>query len=96
VCSYALRADGEPSYNDEGRWLLLTNPRHRHVVLGLAADRYPVLAALRPTRRPGDPDCPSCGGTGRLRVPKGVKAESFICECGGLGWFPAGTELGPS
>jgi hypothetical protein len=95
VCSYVLRPDGEPMYNDEARWVLLTNPRHRHVVFGVAADRYPALAALRPTRQSEDTDCPSCGGTGHVRLPEGVKQGNFICECGGLGWFPAGTELGP-
>ena len=95
MCSYALTAEGEPVYSDEGRWLSLTNRRHRHIVLAQAAERYPGLSHLRPQRRPDDPDCPSCKGTGKVQLPEGVNGGVFMCDCGGLGWFPAGTELGP-
>jgi hypothetical protein len=96
ACSYALTADGEPVYSEESDWLPLTNRRHRHVVFAQAAARYPALAELRPQRRPDDPACSTCGGTGQVRLPEGVERGVFICECGGLGWFPAGSELGPA
>ena len=53
-----------------------------------AAERVPALAHLRPVRGADDPDCPSCGGTGRLRLPPEAEGK-IICECGGLGWLPA-------
>ena len=95
-CCYALTSDADVVYSPDVQWLSprrLTNERHRFVVLAQAADRYPELAYLRPVRRPSDPTCTSCGGTGQVDVPKGSEGK-FICECGGLGWYPVGSELG--
>lgn len=92
-CCYALTPDGVPVYSAETSWaepLTLTNRRHQVVVLAQAAERYPALASLRPQRQPGDPACPSCHGTGAMGP-----YPNLICECGGLGWVPAGSELGP-
>jgi len=92
-CCYALTREGEPVYSADTTWaeqLPLTNSRHRFVVLAQAAERYASLASLRPQRRPGDPSCPTCHGTGKTAYP------NLMCECGGLGWFPADSELGPS
>ncbi len=96
-CSYALTADGEPVYDCESNWEHphpLTNQRHRFVVLAQVARRYPELASLAPERGPNDPTCPSCKGTGTVRV-EGKEYSNLMCECGGLGWFPTGSELGP-
>ena len=99
-CAYALTPAGEPVYTAVDRWAApdpLTNPRHRFVVFAQAADRYPELSHLRPTRGPDDPTCRSCGGTGYVWPPNAVPGDPrILCECGGLGWYPAGTELGPT
>jgi len=68
----------------------LTNDRYRHIVLAQAAARFPELAQLRPTRRPEDPVCPSCRGAGGV-----AQYPQLICECGNLGWIPAGSVLEP-
>jgi hypothetical protein len=66
-------------------------PHLRNVTLFQASRRYPELAALAPERLPGDPTCPSCGGTGVFRRPDGRPlAENVVCFCGGMGWLPAG------
>ena len=91
---FALTEDGDIVHS-EGTWEApskLANPRHRHVVLAQASLRYPELDTIRPVRQPDDPTCPSCRGTGHMRVGDKVY-EEFICECGGLGWFPRGTTL---
>jgi hypothetical protein len=96
-CGYALDADGQPLYSSEVSWKKpepLTNPRHRHIVWAQAAKRYAELAHLRPQRQQEDPSCPSCSGTGVVTVGDQTYPE-FICECGGLGWFPVGSALGP-
>ena len=93
-CCYALTRDGEPVYSGDTTWakpLPLTNRRHRFVVLAQAAERYSGLASLRPSRQPGDPSCSTCQGTGKIAA-----YPNLICECGGLGWFPSGSELGPT
>jgi hypothetical protein len=95
-CCYAIDANGQPFYSTEGTWEApqpLSNHRHRHIVLAQTAKTYPELAHLLPQRQLGDPDCPSCGGTGVAKVGERVYPQ-FICECGGLGWFPANSELG--
>jgi hypothetical protein len=95
-CCYALTSDADVVYSADVQWpdpMRLTNERHRFVVLAQATDRYSELAYLRPVRRPNDPTCTSCGGTGQVDVPKGSEGK-FICECGGLGWYPAGSGLG--
>jgi hypothetical protein len=95
MCAYALKPDGAPVYSDEAEWRPLTNARHRHIVFAQAAERYPSLSHLRPQRGLKDPDCPSCGGTGQVRLPEGTGPGVLMCECGGLGWYPAGSEMGP-
>ena len=93
---YALTEDAEPVYVNDS-WSSpqrFNNRRWQHIVLAQAALRYPELASLRPIRNPDDPPCPSCGGTGRVRVGE-TTLESMICECGGLGWIPKGSALEP-
>ena len=95
-CCYALTEGAEPVYSCDGEWtspVPLTNIRLRFIVLAQAALRMPELAELRPVRNPGDPTCSSCQGSGIVLVG-GEPAPTFICECGGLGWYPAGSELG--
>jgi len=49
-----------------------------------AAEKYPELAAIVPTRPDSAPNCPACGGAGRqleLRLRCG--------SCLGLGWVHA-------
>jgi len=86
---FALTDEGDVVHSDTS-WenaQRLTNSRYRHIVLAQAAARYPELSELRPVRQPDDPDCRSCGGTGVVRVGE-KKYDDFICECGGLGWYP--------
>lgn len=95
-CCYALTEKAEPVYTSDTRWtdhLPLTNERHRFIVLAQAAERYPELAFLRPKRTSADPTCKTCNGTGK-RAVNGVTYEALLCECGGLGWYPTGSELG--
>ena len=97
-CAYALTPEGGLLYLEEAGWGAanpLTNLRHRFVAFAQAAEEYPEFAHLRPVRRPEDPECASCGGTGRVRLPDGVVLPNLMCECGGLGWYPDGTGLGP-
>lgn len=54
-----------------------------------AAERYPELAHLRPTRAPGAYDCPSCRGTGVLPLLPDT-AGRIWCSCGGVCWLPKG------
>jgi hypothetical protein len=62
-----------------------------HVTLFTASRKFPELAHLAPERLPGDPTCPSCGGSGQFRGLDGrPPAENIVCFCGGLGWLPAG------
>jgi hypothetical protein len=67
----------------------VTDPREQNMVRFQAAKRYEDLQHLRPVRRPGDYDCPGCGGTGELRLPPGGSGKIW-CSCGGVGWLPAG------
>ena len=92
----ALTDDGDVVYS-EGSWAearSLTNARWRHIVLAQAAARYPELNDVRPVRQSDDPTCPSCGGTGVVRMGD-KRYEDMLCECGGLGWSPKGSELKP-
>jgi hypothetical protein len=54
-----------------------------------AAEKYADMVHLRPVRQSGDYDCPSCWGTGKLRLPEGVEGKVW-CSCGGVGWLPRG------
>jgi hypothetical protein len=93
---YALSPDGVPLTFDEGQWRPVTNSLHRHIVLAQAAWRYPLLAHLRPKRGSNDIECPDCCGTGDVGLPiQGTGPGKFVCRCGGLGWYPAGSEPGP-
>jgi hypothetical protein len=96
-CCYAITKDAEPVYSEDTEWGVirpLTNSRHRFVVLAQAAERFPELAHLRPTRAASDPTCPTCRGSGRVPI-EADPTDTIICECGGLGWFPSGSVLGP-
>ena len=91
---FAITGDADVVHSD-GSWdapQRLTNSRFRHIVFAQASMRYPELSELRPVRQPEDPDCPSCGGTGLVRVGDMVY-DNMICECGGLGWIPSGSKL---
>jgi hypothetical protein len=73
-------------------------PHLRHITLFLASQKFPELSHLQPQRQPGDPTCPSCGGSGVYRGLDGRPAPEWaICFCGGLGWLPAGYDaVGPA
>jgi hypothetical protein len=85
---FAIDAEDRPVRAQYDDWHDLeeeTDPRMRHLVLTQAAIRYPELERLRPVRRPGDPDCDRCGGSGTL-----APVSQRTCWCGGTGWLPAG------
>ena len=63
--------------------------RLRNAVLFQAAQRYPELAGLVPTRPPDGLTCPSCGGFGEIASFPAEIRRSCVCCCGGLGWLPA-------
>ena len=91
VRSYAVDEEGQVivTEDDEGRETgLVTNVRQRHVILALASRYCPELAPLQPVRNPTDPVCPSCKGAGGV-----AQYPDLICECGNLGWIPAGSTL---
>ncbi len=73
-------------------------PHLRHITLFIASQKNPELAHLAPQRTPGDPTCPSCGGSGICRGLDGKPVpDRFLCFCGGMGWLPAGYDaVGPS
>ena len=96
ACSYALTQAAEPVRNcddmtEPTMWVPVVNAREHFIVLARAAMFLPELVHLCPVRNSDDPTCSSCAGTGRVSV-RGVPTE-MICECGGLGWYPAGTQL---
>jgi hypothetical protein len=87
-----LRADGSVWFYipvdrltdpDKCEWRLAT-PLERWGAILLGAKRYPELRELLPTRRPGDPDCARCKGTGN------AIAQVQCPDCGGMGWVPQG------
>ena len=91
VVSYAADEEGQviATEDDEGRETgSVANIRQRHIVLALASRRFPELAKLQPVRGPNDPVCPSCKGAGGV-----AQYPDLICECGNLGWVPAGSAL---
>jgi hypothetical protein len=68
-------ADGNDSLRPE------EEPMWQLVAFIGAAEKYPELKALLPCRRPLEPDCPTCGGTGC------VYDHKLRCgDCLGLGW----------
>jgi phenylpyruvate tautomerase PptA (4-oxalocrotonate tautomerase family) len=52
----------------------------RTVALVSAAEKFPELHALLPTRPDNAPDCAACGGAGRIR------GGARCTQCFGLGW----------
>ena len=93
MCIYTIAEDGITYYSarvDLTDQAQLTDAKHINIVRHLAAERYPELAHIEPLRTPDDPDCSSCGGTGVPDLPAEVPRDRIICECGGLGWIPAG------
>jgi len=93
IVGFAVDENGQVLYSGDemsAEYTALTNDRYRHIALAQAAARFPELAQLRPTRRPEDPVCPSCRGTGGV-----AQYPQLICECGNLGWIPAGSVLEP-
>lgn len=83
---YAIDPEGRVVRSEWTDWRDVreeTDPRARHIVLAQAALRDPEMVHLRPARKPDDPDCTACEGTGTLA------GSRRICECGGLGWLPA-------
>ena len=65
--------------SDEGALSEECSPEWRLVALVAAAERFPELKQLLPTRPSGASDCSACAGTGRLL---GARCGS----CFGLGW----------
>jgi hypothetical protein len=92
VISYAVDEEGQviATEDDEGRGRTgaVTDIRQRHIVLAWASRGFPELAQLQPLRGPKDPVCPSCKGAGGV-----AQYPDLICECGNLGWIPAGSAL---
>ena len=63
--------------------LPIESPIDAAIALLLGAQRYSPLRPLLPVRPDGVADCVTCGGAGQI-----AGAPEFICECGGLGWWP--------
>lgn len=94
VLPLVVDADGLLALDGSGRvvsvrWTSGATPapiedlRTRDLAVLRALCRYGELAALVPTREPGDMDCRCRGATEIGSVPPG------ICFCGGLGFFPS-------
>ena len=67
--------------SEDYEWRLLLD-RDRWMAISIATRRYPELLELLPERDPNAPDCPYCGGEGRL-------PDNAVCpQCGSLGWIP--------
>jgi hypothetical protein len=94
VGAWALTNDHQPVFLPDDDPLAvepIVDARERNVAFKRASERYPELTNLKPVRKSGDYDCPSCGGTGRIQLPPGVaEVSNIMCQCGGLGWLPAG------
>src|SRR6266540_4272280 len=91
IRSYAVDEAGQVivTEDDEGRETgPVSNVRQRHIVLALASRYFPELAQLQPVRTPADSVCPACKGAGGV-----AQYPDLICECGNLGWIPAGSTL---
>jgi len=70
---------------EEGRFEDAEEP-FRTISLVMAAERYPGLKSLLPSRPPGASDCSMCVGKGM------VISEQFFCgKCSGLGWVENAT-----
>ena len=90
-----LRSDGSAFYVDEeepGSDALpgIRDDKRALMAVVLGSERFPELRALLPERSSADPDCPSCGGSGRL--PVGGKPHLLCAACGVLGWVFANDE----
>ena len=59
------------------------DPKWRLQAWVAAAERVPELRAVLPTRSDGVPDCPFCGGAGKITV---AKYPLWCGNCSGLGW----------
>ena len=65
--------------SDNGGLSEENSPEWRLVTLVVAAERFPALKQLLPTRPSAEMDCSVCSGTGRLT---GIRCGT----CFGLGW----------
>ena|SRR5437764_13737859 len=82
----AIRLDGVPvevAYEPPHVVTEMQDRRMALALLGTVGARFPPLAALRPARPVGVPDCAMCHGTGRSDT-----WSDALCLCGGLGWSP--------
>ena len=61
----------------------IESPVDAAIAILVGGQHYPALRALAPERPEDVSDCLTCGGAGRIEA-----APEFICECGGLGWWP--------
>jgi hypothetical protein len=60
------------------------DPRWRSLAWAAAAELVPELRPLLPKQPAGVPECPACGGTGRVQVTRHTPA--WCGGCWGLGW----------
>jgi hypothetical protein len=60
------------------------NTGSKLVALVLAAERFPALMRLLPTRPPDAVDCGDCGGRGQITV--GAVSNIICGQCSALGW----------
>ena len=66
-------------------------PAHmQRVGLVAAAEHYPELEYLVPTRAAEAVTCPTCRGSGRPVIEGVTIPENVRCFCGGLGWLLPG------
>jgi hypothetical protein len=86
-----VRPDGEIlilEHDSTGAPRSETDPGWRITAVVVAAEKYPELGGLLPTRPPGATYCQECEGRGRLRVPNFDR--DFLCgKCYGFGWLGA-------
>lgn len=64
------------------------DPGWRITTVVVAAERFPELVGLLPTRPDGAPDCQECLGRGSFRVPY-IDRDWLCGKCYGLGWLGA-------
>ena len=80
-----LKPDGNVLFRDSSKMEAGLNPEKslqwQTIARLAAAERFPELKDLVPARPASTPDCPDCGGRGR------VLNDALRCdECFGLGW----------